>query len=222
MLNPFGKNEGNGVTGHSGGVFLRSAFTWGVTGGRQVLVRFRCVTDVANAGEGLYLDDIVPTAFESGILDTDTGSPEERFGLAAPAAVTWFQVRGVDGEGQAGAWSPRVRYEPGVSAVDGPPAGPAASRDRIASNAPNPFNPRTRIRYELGRGRPGPYRIAVHDASGRLLVTLESGWDAGEGGERVAVWDGLDERGRPAGSGVYLVRLTSERGTTSRKLTLLR
>lgn len=222
VLNPFGKNEGNGITGSSGGAFLRSAFTWGVMGGRQVLVRFRCVTDVANAGEGLYLDDIAPTAFEAGILDADTGSPEERFGLSPPAAVTWFQVRGVDGESQAGAWSSRVRYEPGVSAVDGPAAAPAAPRDRIASNAPNPFNPRTRIRYELGRGRPGPFRIAIHDASGRLLVVLEEGWDAGEGSRRVVAWDGLDGRGRPAGSGVYVVRLTSERGATTRKITLLR
>ena len=135
--------------------------------------------------------------------------------------MTWFKVRGVDGESQATSWSARVRYEPGVSAVD-PPAAPAFTRDRIASNAPNPFNPRTRIRFELARGTPGRYTIAVHDASGRLLRVLEEGSDSGSGADRSVAWDGLDGVGRAAGSGVYVVRLTTERGSTSRKITLLR
>jgi Zinc carboxypeptidase/Immune inhibitor A peptidase M6 len=221
MLNPFGKNEGNGVTGSSGGGFVRSAFAWGALGGRQLLVRFRCVTDVANAGEGLYLDDIAPVAFETGIVDTDTGSPEERFALTGPAVVAWFQARAVDGEAQPGRWTPRVRYEPGVSAAE-PPAASIFATDRIASNAPNPFNPRTRIRFELGRGAPGPYRIAVLDPSGRHVAVLEEGWDPGTGTERSVVWDGLDEQGRAVASGIYVVRLVSERGSTVRKLTLLR
>ncbi|HET9251260.1 MAG TPA: M14 family zinc carboxypeptidase, partial [Candidatus Eisenbacteria bacterium] len=220
VSNPTGKNEGNGVTGTSGEVFRRAAFTWGIMGGRQVLVRFRCVTDVANFGEGLYLDDLTPTAFESGIVDTDTQSPDERHGIAAPGTVAWFQVRGVDGEEQKGAWSARVRYEPGVSAVD--PAPPAPARDRIASNAPNPFNPRTRIRYELAPGAPGRYRLAVHDASGRLVRVLEEGLDTGLGADRTVAWDGLDHAARPVGSGVYVVRLETDRGSTSRKITLLR
>jgi hypothetical protein len=222
MNNPSGKNEGNGVTGSSGGVFLRTAFTWGIVGGRQVLVRFRCVTDVANAGEGLYLDDIAPVAFQGGIVDTDTGSAIERFAFTPPGSVTWFQVRGVDAEGQAGTWSPRVRYEPGVSAVSDPPAPGARRADRIASNAPNPFNPRTRIQFELGSGTPGPFRVAIHDASGRRLIVLQEGWDDGTGSARTAIWEGVDERGRPLGSGVYMVQLSSERGSTSRKITLLR
>lgn len=221
MINPFGKNEGNGVTGTSGGVFRRAAFTWGFLGGQQVLVRFRCVTDVANAGEGLYLDDIAPTAFESAILDMDTQSAEERHALETPTAVTWFQVRAVDGEEQTGPWSPRERYEPGVSAADPAPA-PVFTRDRIASNAPNPFNPRTRIRFELAAGDPGEYRVAVHDATGRLVRVLEEGLHAGRGTDRTVGWDGLDGQGRPVGSGVYVVRLTTERGSTSRKITLLR
>lgn len=220
-LNPFGNNEGNGVTGSSGGIFLRSAFTWGILGGHQVLVRFRCATDVANAGEGLYLDDIAPTVFETGIADSDTGSPDTRYGFNPPGTPLWFRVRAVDGENQRGPWSPRVRFEPGVSAV----ADPAVSRptaDRITSNAPNPFHPRTAIRFALGTGAPARYRIAVHDVTGRLLAVLGEGRDDGLGTERIVVWDGKDARGRDVGNGVYVVRLTSERGSTSRKVTLLR
>ena len=221
VSNPTGNNEGNGVTGSTGDVFQRAAFTWGIMGGRQVLIRFRCVTDAANAGEGLYVDDITPTPFENALVDSDTQSAEERYGFTPPPAVTWFKVRGVDGEGQKGPWSQRVRYEPGVSAVNPEPS-PAFTRDRIASNAPNPFNPRTRIRFELAQGAPGPYRVALYDASGRLVRVLEKGHHTGMEAERMVAWDGLDEQGRPVGSGVYVVRLETERGTASRKITLLR
>ena len=219
-LDPFGNNEGNGITDFSGGTFQRVTFAWGALGGKETLVRFRCVTDVATAGEGLYLDDVGPVAFEGGITDTNTGSAETLFSLTPPAVATWFQVRAVDGESQIGPWSPRASYDPGVSAVESPPAPPVA--DHLHPNRPNPFNPDTKIRFTLGRGTPGPYEISVHDASGRLVSILDRGWDSGQGSDRTVSWDGLDPRGRAAGSGVYVVRLTSPRGSTSRKITLLR
>jgi len=113
-----------------------------------------------------------------------------------------------------------ARYEPSVSAVDGDPVPPTA--DRLAQNVPNPFNPRTEIRFSLGRGKPGAYRVAVYDAAGRRVAILASGWDPGAGAELVTRWDGIDGAGEPAGSGVYLLRLDSARGVTSRKITLLR
>jgi hypothetical protein len=219
---PFGLNDGNGVTNSSGGVFLRCAFAWGNLGGHQILVRFRCATDVANPGEGLYLDDITPTAFEGGVVETNTGSSNTRYGFAPPPAAVWFQVRAVDGEGQRSGWSPRVRFEPGVSAVADRTASRPFAADRIASNSPNPFNPRTTIRFELGTGDPSLFRIAIHDVSGRRLAVLEEGWDEGLGAERTTVWDGKDGHGREVGSGIYVVRLTSERGSTIRKVTVLR
>jgi carboxypeptidase T len=220
-LDPYGKNQGNGVTDWSGGVFLRTAFAWGPVGGHEVHVRFRCVTDSAAAGEGLYLDDITPTAMLSGVVESNTGSPETRFALTPPpGSVAWFQVRAIDAEGQRSPWSVLARYEPSVSAVAGDPGPPTA--DRLAQNVPNPFNPRTEIRFSLGRGKPGAYRVAVYDAAGRRVAILVSGWDPGAGANLVARWDGIDGAGRPAGSGVYLLRLDSARGITSRKMTLLR
>jgi hypothetical protein len=217
----YGKNQGNGVTDWSGGVFLRTAFAWGSLGGHDVYVRFRCVTDSVDAGEGLYLDDITPTAMLSGIVESNTGSPETRFALnPPPASVTWFGARAIDAEGQRSPWSMLARYEPTVSAVAGDPAPPTA--DRLAPNAPNPFNPSTEIRFSLGRGKPGAYQVAVYDVAGRRVAILASGWDPGAGAEWVTRWGGLDGAGKPAGSGVYLLRLDSARGITSRKITLLR
>jgi Zinc carboxypeptidase/Immune inhibitor A peptidase M6 len=221
-FNPFGGNEGNGITGTSGGLFKRAAFSLGAVTGRQPLVRFRYSTDPANFGEGLYLDDIAPTAVESGIADQGTGSATERTTVVpAPSAITWFQARGVDGEGQRGPWSPRARFEPGVTAIEvAAPELPAM--DRLLPNVPNPFNPRTTIRFALGTGRPGPYSLEIADLFGRRVALLESGWDDGRGSARRTTWDGLDGRARDAASGVYFLKLHSVRGITSRKITLLR
>jgi hypothetical protein len=220
VSNPFGMNEGNGVTGTSGGTFLRAAFLLPSTG--QPRVRFRYVSDGSTFGEGVYLDDISPSAIESGLTVTALPAAPGRWRVdPAPVAPTWFEVRGVDPENQRGPWSPRVRFDPVLSAVPVESATPAAV-DRLGKNAPNPFNPRTEIPFALGAGTPGRYRLSVYDLAGRQVAVLVQGWDDGRGASRRAVWDGLDSAGRPTGSGVYLVLLESVRGGKSEKITLLR
>jgi len=217
-FNPNGTNEGNGVTGSSGGAFLRASFLLPSTG--QPRLRFRYATDGVTFGEGVYLDDIGPTAFESGLTVTAVPGATGHWHLnPAPSAPTWFEVRGVDPEGQRAPWGPRVRFDPVVSGVA---AAPPPGLDRLLSNAPNPFNPRTEIPFALGAGVAGRYRLAVYDLAGRRVAILAEGWDDGTGALRRAVWDGLDGGGRSMGSGVYLVRLESVRGASSRKVTLLR
>ncbi len=68
---------------------------------------------------------------------------------------------------------------------------------------PNPFNPRVNLAWE--RPRSGPLDLAVYDLRGRLIRQLLAGETVPARGH--VVWDGADGRGRPAPSGVYLVRL---------------
>ncbi len=70
--------------------------------------------------------------------------------------------------------------------------------------APNPFNPRTEIRFDLPSA--GPVEIAVFSLRGAHLRTLLRG-DLAAGFHAVA-WDGRDAAGRDLPSGVYLVRVT--------------
>ena len=220
LTNPFGADEGNGVTGSSGGQFAMSAFSLASFGGAQVYVRFRCVTDGNVAGEGLYLDDIAPVDFEFAVTLIDTQSPSPSYVLApVPQVPTWFQVRGVDAEGQAGTWGARSRYDP---AITGAAPTPGVTADRLYPNAPNPFNPHTSVRFDLGTGRGGPYELALYDAMGRRVAVLARGWDSGRGSTREATWDGRAASGADAASGVYLLVLESVRGRVSRKVALLR
>lgn len=107
--------------------------------------------------------------------------------------------------------------------VSGPvtSAEPSAPRDRLALRAaqPNPFNPRTRLDFELPRAARA--RIDVFDTSGRLVATLLDGpCRAGPGSVE---WDGRGARGIPAGSGVYTYRLSVDGSARiARKMVLLR
>lgn len=73
----------------------------------------------------------------------------------------------------------------------------------LAQNRPNPFNPRTTIRYDLPRA--GAVRLAVFDLAGRLVRTLVN--ESRPQGSHEAVWDGRDVAGREVSSGVYVARL---------------
>ncbi len=219
--NPFGYNQGSGITGSGGATFVRAAFSLAPFAGKQALVRIRCLTDGATFGQGLYLDDLTPTARYAGVTITDTGNPSPQFLLdPAPSTAAQFQVRAVDGEGQSGLWSDRAPYVPGITSVETVEA--ARLTDRLWPNAPNPFNPRTRFRFQLAPGRPGAFRLSLFDISGRLVATILAGRDGGSGGERSVEWNARDASGRDLASGVYLLRLQTVRGFFERKITLLR
>jgi hypothetical protein len=84
---------------------------------------------------------------------------------------------------------------------DAGPALPEAAFDLTAS--PNPFNPRTTIRFDLPGD--GPVRLAIFDPAGRLVRTLVD--ENAPAGRHEADWDGRDASGREVASGCYLARL---------------
>ncbi|MBK9472429.1 MAG: right-handed parallel beta-helix repeat-containing protein [bacterium] len=89
---------------------------------------------------------------------------------------------------------------------------------RLHPGQPNPFNPATRLRYELAR--PGTARLTIHDLRGGLVAVLSDGYHAA--GVHEATWRGVDRRGRHAPSGAYFVRLEYGGGISTGKLLMLR
>jgi hypothetical protein len=86
------------------------------------------------------------------------------------------------------------------------------------SAAPNPFNPRTTVHFELPRTE--TVELAVYDAAGRRVRRLLRG--ELQAGRHRAVWDGRDDAGRTLASGVYLVRLRGPEAAASRAVTLIK
>ncbi|HPF70932.1 MAG TPA: FlgD immunoglobulin-like domain containing protein [Candidatus Krumholzibacteria bacterium] len=97
-----------------------------------------------------------------------------------------------------------------------PDAAVAALADFQA--APNPFNPRTEIRFTVGEAAAGPVTVEVVDLRGAVVRRLWAGAMAA-GPARVA-WDGRDDGGRPAGAGLYLVRIAAQGAVLGGKLVL--
>ena len=219
-LDPTGANEGNGITGTSGGGFLRAAFSLAPFLGAEPLLRFRCVTDPTISGEGLYVDDVSPVVRAAAEAVTDTGSPDTTLALTAGDGPAHFQVRAVDAEGHRGPYTVRVFYDPTVTAAAIPTA--PVLVDAVRGAAPNPFNPRTEFRFTLAAGSAGPYRLDLFDASGRWVALVTEGVDDGRGGLQRIAWEARGSRGEPLASGVYFVLLRTPRGTAAGKVTLLR
>lgn len=90
---------------------------------------------------------------------------------------------------------------------------------KLHSSMPNPFNPRTEIRFDLPE--PVPVQLLVYDVQGRLVRTLESGLIK-NAGRHVSVWDGLDERGLAVSSGVYFYRLEAGDFVETKRMTLVK
>ena len=88
----------------------------------------------------------------------------------------------------------------------------------LLPNFPNPFNPETRLRFALPQ--PGEVVVEICNLAGQrvrrlISATMPSGWHE-------TVWDGRDDRGASAGSGIYLCIIRSGRWQAMQKITLLR
>jgi len=91
-------------------------------------------------------------------------------------------------------------------------------------NFPNPFNPATTIPLAIPPAVAGAeFRsgvLVLHNVLGQLVRRWDlRGWAPGY---HAVVWDGQDASGRPAASGVYLIRMEWGRFAQTRKLVLLR
>lgn len=90
---------------------------------------------------------------------------------------------------------------------------------RLLANVPNPFNPRTTLRFELPLA--ATVRVDVYNASGALVRTLLNG--ARGPGQHVLEWDGTDNGGRGVASGLYFARLRVDGAVVdTRKMMLLK
>ncbi len=88
----------------------------------------------------------------------------------------------------------------------------------LRPNYPNPFNPSTTIAYDVAKR--SHVALRVYDVSGALVRTLlDEDVDAGS---HVVQWNGRNDQGNPASSGVYFYRLTAPGFSDVRKMTLVK
>jgi hypothetical protein len=89
-------------------------------------------------------------------------------------------------------------------------------------NYPNPFNPATTIRFDLPGTPAGFYevRVEVFDIRGSRVKTLLNGKFAP--GSYALEWNGANDRGEEAPSGIYIYSLRANDLRFSRRMVLVR
>ncbi len=87
-----------------------------------------------------------------------------------------------------------------------------------AMNFPNPFNPETTIAYTIPKD--SFVRVDIFDVRGRLIYTISEGYQ--KQGQHTVTWNGVDESGKNVASGVYYYRISTNRGTMTRPMILLK
>ncbi|MGD9140673.1 MAG: FlgD immunoglobulin-like domain containing protein [bacterium] len=99
----------------------------------------------------------------------------------------------------------------------GVPVKPNPVGATLYQNAPNPFSPTTKIRFDLARA--GHVKICVYNVKGELVSTLVDG-EMAQGLQEVS-WTAMDDNGEEAASGIYFYRLVTEDSVQTMKMMLL-
>ncbi len=110
-----------------------------------------------------------------------------------------------------------LRLASWLSGVDDGDAVPGFLAARLVA-APNPFNPRTQLSFDLRRD--GLVRIELFDLAGRRVAVLLD--EVRPAGRVEVVWDGRDDSGRGCASGTYFARAEGGGESATAKLTLIR
>lgn len=90
---------------------------------------------------------------------------------------------------------------------------------QLAGNYPNPFNPKTEIRFSLPEA--ASVTLTVFDLQGRQVAELAGGARFAAGENSIS-WDGKTDAGERAPSGLYLYRVSAGSFSETRKMTLLK
>jgi hypothetical protein len=171
-----------------------------------------------DAGGGVKLE-----VSQDGLIDSTGGwTRVEVAHWLNDASITHIRVRlALYGIGEAYLDDFSLRLLDPCSGLAGAPGSesqtPGATAELYAGY-PNPSSGITSIRYDVAL--PGDVSLRIYDARGRLVRVLVEG--VREAGTHRASWDGRDDRGRQAGSGVYFCRFIAPGYASSRRIVLVR
>lgn len=128
---------------------------------------------------------------------------ESRLGWRGEPGRYNVLLRGVDEDGES-FWGPWNLELVGIT--------------RLLAPFPNPANPATRLRFDLERDT--RVRLDVVGADGRRVRQLAAGFYLA--GAHELVWDGRDDRGHQAVTGVYFLRLQAGARAYTQRVVLVR
>jgi hypothetical protein len=97
-------------------------------------------------------------------------------------------------------------------------AAPVPTAYALHPATPNPFNPRTEIRFDLPERQ--FVKLGIYDVSGRRVAGLVD--QVFTAGQHAVTWNGTDQDGRSVSSGLYFYRIDAGAYSQVRKMTLMK
>jgi len=107
---------------------------------------------------------------------------------------------------------------PAYCDASGATVGAGIQQPFFAKNWPNPFNPITKINFNMPRN--GHISMKIFNVRGELVRTLID--DSREAGEYTVEWDGSDDRGQSVASGVYFYETRTAGKSIVNKMALVK
>lgn len=149
------------------------------------------------------VDEFIPVRTSETELIT---TPEFDYGRLTKLGIALVNTGGVSTSGMLS-----FKQQLGVNLVEAGPDVPYQTA--VLPNYPNPFNPSTSVPVELSQS--GNVAVEVIDLLGRRVAVLADGFKTA--GRHVFTFDAAG-----LSSGMYIVRLSGDAGTASRKVTLVK
>jgi hypothetical protein len=148
-------------------------------------------------------------AYDTLIADVAPTAPLDEEGFVSDAAMVDPIMADIVGAAE------KAARDAGTTAVDDATPSPTIL---ALSNAPNPFNPSTVIRYVLPTA--GEVQLTLYNVLGQEVRVLIGDYRAA--GMHEVVWDGRGRDGRSVSSGVYIARLVTRDAQVVSRLLMAR
>jgi hypothetical protein len=159
-----------------------------------------------------------PFALLEGSPCIDTGTPDTT-GLFLPPWDLLHNERIWDGDGNGVAIIDMGCYEYGAPPVVGIEYPIIEIIDEInLSNYPNPFNPETKIVFNLPEE--GNVKLDIYNIKGQKVKILLDCYMSP--GRSEMIWNGKDDNGKRVSSGVYFYQLVTDKKTITPKMILIK
>jgi hypothetical protein len=177
-----------------------------------VLLTWRTTDEVDHLGFHVFRRQTFPEATAESRLSTElitAGQPHSYSFIdanAAPGHEYEYRLADVSRGGDVTFHGPFPARVPGTA---------VPAEVWLSAARPNPA--RGRVAFSYGIPAAGPVRLRVYGAGGRLLRTLED-VDRKPAGYHEVSWDGRDERGMSAPSGVYFYQIEAAQGRVAKKV----
>jgi len=148
------------------------------------------------------------TGWEYQANTTQTNWEDFNFLIGGPIATAYYKVIAQDLTNQNSGYSNTVSVvgAPGMAKPGQPLTESneeAPNSFQIHENYPNPFNPSTRIRYELPIE--SNVSLIVHNISGKIVKTIVT--ESQSAGRYEIQWNGQDDTGNLVSTGMYFARI---------------